>query len=833
VKLVSIGGVALSDYHLAGTASGIVRGLPGPDRSPNTLERTGAPALIAGMRRGARPIPLVLYLDPTYTGSNAQAERTRELWLRKFLGKLDIESDDPRLIVCQIDTDGDNTLDLTVECEGVAGGWQWIEEVKGIAITFYGTSAHWFAQSLSYQPGPAATNVYTANSSPESLTVANDGETTARPLVGICMASGGQRATQTADVGWKYRQRFSVTNNTDEDWENELGTLELGDTAALVTATKAQSDGDDLRVRVEGRELPRTLTNWNTLLTFVHIPLTIPAGESVEYEVVYGNPSAESPADADDLTERDDGFSTLSNYAIVNGKYSAIDLTGDSGTATSGGATTLTQTGKTWPTNYWTGGYLALVSGTGGSAATTTHARRRIDSNTATQITVERAWTTDPASGTGYVLWKSGPVQLGGRVTTGGAATSLTDNLQAFGTNELVGYTIYNFTQSLGPVAITANTATTITHAAIGGNWAVGDSYRINGVGAHAYHMDRDAATINGVEINHRGLFQINRHYSKPTDLDLDGSQSIGGWGRTTLIDNNDDYSQASFLFNSGPNTYWPVLYARRRKSSSRTYAEEQQGDGLSITDPRRFKGIRFDYEMLNGNSTAGASVGVGKFVAGGRDTGSQEWEWFEEDDTRRTLSAFVAVAYYDLTNTKPSQIALGVLPQDETAVVSSASASDEINVKGADRMELYIDPSSITYGASSGEEAVYDLAGSLTSDIDGSDLVGDVLTFGGPGHYVHLTATQVLWVDCESGEVYVTTGGPISGGGPFTFSHYAPWAMRPLVYEDDTDGDGVLEPKVSANWMPMNPGSQTWRWVEDAIGVLEIRLSFYKRYLG
>jgi hypothetical protein len=78
-----------------------------------------------------------------------------------------------------------------------------------------------------------------------------------------------------------------------------------------------------------------------------------------------------------------------------------------------------------------------------------------------------------------------------------------------------------------------------------------------------------------------------------------------------------------------------------------------------------------------------------------------------------------------------------------------------------------------------------------------------------------------------------VTTGGPISGGGPFTFSHYAPWAMRPLVYEDDTDGDGVLEPKVSANWMPMNPGSQTWRWVEDAIGVLEIRLSFYKRYLG
>src|SRR5215211_3986682 len=100
MKLVSIGGLSLVAYGLAGDAdaSGIVRGLPGPDRSPNTLERTGAPALIAGIRRGARPIPMIL----RGAGNDRAAERA----VRRFLGLLDVESDAKRLIVCQMDADG-------------------------------------------------------------------------------------------------------------------------------------------------------------------------------------------------------------------------------------------------------------------------------------------------------------------------------------------------------------------------------------------------------------------------------------------------------------------------------------------------------------------------------------------------------------------------------------------------------------------------------------------------------------------------------------------------------------------------------------------------------
>jgi hypothetical protein len=119
MKLVSIGGVTLASHNLAG---GIVRGPPGPDRNPNTLERTGAPALIAGVRRGARPTPLAIHLSPSFTTS--QQDRVAEYWVRKFLGKIDVESDAPRLIVCQIATGTDRALDTTVECLGVAGGWQ-------------------------------------------------------------------------------------------------------------------------------------------------------------------------------------------------------------------------------------------------------------------------------------------------------------------------------------------------------------------------------------------------------------------------------------------------------------------------------------------------------------------------------------------------------------------------------------------------------------------------------------------------------------------------------------------------------------------------------------
>lgn len=76
----------------------------------------------------------------------------------------------------------------------------------------------------------------------------------------------------------------------------------------------------------------------------------------------------------------------------------------DNGTATSGGATSLTDTGKAWATNQFAGGKVFVYSGTGPGQI------RTISSNTATALTVSSSWTTNPASGSLYVI--IGPVNI-------------------------------------------------------------------------------------------------------------------------------------------------------------------------------------------------------------------------------------------------------------------------------------------------------------------------------------------------------------------------------------------------------------------------------------
>lgn len=60
------------------------------------------------------------------------------------------------------------------------------------------------------------------------------------------------------------------------------------------------------------------------------------------------------------------------------------------GTATAGGASTLTDGAKTWPTNGWANAQVRIISGTGLGQI------RTISSNTGTVLTVSSAWTTVP-----------------------------------------------------------------------------------------------------------------------------------------------------------------------------------------------------------------------------------------------------------------------------------------------------------------------------------------------------------------------------------------------------------------------------------------------------
>jgi hypothetical protein len=68
------------------------------------------------------------------------------------------------------------------------------------------------------------------------------------------------------------------------------------------------------------------------------------------------------------------------------------------GTATAGGASTITNSAKTWATNQWTNYQIRIVSGTGAGQI------RNVSTNTGTQITVSAAWTTQPDATSVYSL---------------------------------------------------------------------------------------------------------------------------------------------------------------------------------------------------------------------------------------------------------------------------------------------------------------------------------------------------------------------------------------------------------------------------------------------
>jgi hypothetical protein len=89
-----------------------------------------------------------------------------------------------------------------------------------------------------------------------------------------------------------------------------------------------------------------------------------------------------------------------SNVLTLDGGFwKAPNATADSGTATAGGSTTLTDSGKIWTVNQWAGYYVYCLSGTnaGDSAA-------YIVSNTSTQLTVNSAFAANPDNTTHYAI---------------------------------------------------------------------------------------------------------------------------------------------------------------------------------------------------------------------------------------------------------------------------------------------------------------------------------------------------------------------------------------------------------------------------------------------
>ena len=165
--------------------------------------------------------------------------------------------------------------------------------------------------------------------------------------------------------------------------------------------------------------------------------------------------------------------------AGITRPYGAITV-GSFGTATSGGAKTLTDTGKTWGTNVWAGFLVKILSGTGSGEV------KSIASNTATALTVDGNWQTQADNTSVYVIY-SGDWATSGKATSGGA-TTLTDSGAAWGTNmwQTLTVEIMSGTGSGQTRTISSNTATVLTVSSAWGtnpdNTSVYNIYRATNI---------------------------------------------------------------------------------------------------------------------------------------------------------------------------------------------------------------------------------------------------------------------------------------------------------------------------------------------------------------
>ncbi len=789
MKIISYDGYTFSSGNfVVGIKDGDMRGQW--SLQPATLPRLGASSLLAGSSITTRPIPVQI----GYTGASPY-----ETAFLQLLGKLDPTNSEPRTLVAQLN-DGTN-----VQCPAIVmlpAGQTGDEDVNYISATFLAMSPTWRKQTA------ATLSAQSISSSGGSFTMTNSGYARAYPTYEIAYTT--QRTTDTATVGWKYRRTVTITNNETRTAARQTRFIDLGDTAALVTGSKALSSGDDLRIRLNGRELPRTLMNWNTKHTIAAVVVTIPASSSVTLEIVYGNTSAGTP----------ETLNTLGGARTRPDLFTAVDCYTSNGTATSGAASTLTDSGKAWKVNRFAGGMIHITGGTGAGQ------RRRITSNTATAITVTRNWATNPNSTSTYVIWMGGILQDGG-VTSAGTTTLITDSSQSFGVNSLIGGSIE--VSTFGTRTITANTATTIS---------VSPAFNSAPGASQAYTIIRPGYKSYGVRNTVKrasddvwlGCWYQDARYTKPGVIQTAADGIADAWQPYLMLRNEDDYGQKSVTpidVGGGDIDYFNGLNVNRRVGSDRRLGEEGAADGIVRTSPHGFDAVYLDYSIKNPNGQCTGTLRS-------RADGGLAWQSVFDYSTAQASLTNIAAAWYDLTGNEqiPLHLYMGLQPVansdgDEISIPSTASANDVSTMRTYTRLELYEHLANWSVGTLSSEEAIYDLNATIKLAALAADPPYDQLVIGGDGHHLHLTSTQSLKVTTDPDS---TT--PIlalwDGGAFLKEVSYAA-----VVYRVITDQAGDAVNTISQEFLPIKPGNTTVTVTESAIGTITVAASWYEGYYG
>lgn len=756
-----------SDFNVAaGFAFG---NQPGHPVNAIELARAGQLPIYAGSVMGVRTITLDFTV---LAGSTNEADVG--YCIQRLLGHLQPGNPNQRPLVVELADGPDSGLEL--EALAAVGQPRFNTSRNGVLVDFFVTG-HW-------QRRTNRETIAMPFNLAAVMPLVNRAPGVAYPTLRLKQSTA--RTTHAAGVGWKYRRTHTVTNNTTRNWWRVPYTLDLGDHAALVTGSKSQSDGDDIRIVADGKMLNRTLTNVNTKRTFAHIEIDVPAGESLTLDVWYGNPSATEP---DDLSTRTDTDPT----------YRADDLEGISGTAGSGSSSTLVAAVGVVEADRFNGGFIQIVSGTGSG-------QRRVLSDVSysapnTTFTVARNWTTNPDATSVFVVWRTGIYVNGGAASGAGTSTTLTDASQAFGVNELAGGSLWNVTKGIGPFEIYSNTATVITIAGTMTAPSLNDVYYVERFGRLTYHVDKAV-----YETAHRGLWRLNKYFNKGGRVAY-GDQTPAGWTPFLMLPNNDDKAQGRFIDEGAGGGHninnWPGPYARRSVRSSNTWPEKGQADGVAFFDPRGLQGFKWNYRLKN-------EGGIGIVEVRSQEPGGTDWQTVASDSqTQVSLSPITssgATGYSDLSSdANPVTLWVGVLPLDGAAIPSTERKDRTIELRAHTTWEVTLDIDGIggLTGSTpqlSSEAAMWDAQPTLRLG-GGTDRVPPFqeIQIGGANHYTGITGSNELWINAQPDAVTPLFGTYLLDA----LVDHLPYAGTLYRYEEDTDGDPIAT--VAGDLLPLH----------------------------
>ena len=738
---------------------------PSASRNAVELARIGADPFVSGVEIGTQVV------TASFTASaGSQIENA----LAGVLALLNPDRPVPGVLTGQM-VDGTN-----VERTAVVGPWHY-ENVNTLIVDFICDKQGWRATASTAM---LAATTYTADGSFPNL---NTGLRDVLPKVTAYWPNPGTtRSSKTSTYGYSNKVSYTITNNGSEPIINEpwqIGPIAIN-SGTMFSGASFMASGDDVRVFCEGVEWPRNLVgvvsgnNAGYGFIWVVIPVLAPQ-QSITLDLAMTNTSAGSPP-------------TLlysSSPALPS-----IDISGEWFATSASTGTTVSKSTSTWVSNQWDGG--TVMTGQSGAG---NGQMRRVTGNTANQLTVSRAWGTNPSLQDCVVI-KSGLMGDGG-VASGVSGTTLTDSSQVWSTNEWIGATceIMSGTGVGTTGTVTGNTGTALTV----GSWSstapatssTFNVYRKNGVWLYDVRRTSDSRS---------GLWNTNRTASQPSQVNFDAPAS---WYRFVLQRGRDNYSQPRADNPASPLWHAVMRLRRSRRGKQGDQTEVGIADAVGVSCPFGIIGTQFAYSVRNAKKAgSNPAAGMCEFKGVCQESGGEVWATFLSDTAQHDSTANVTDTWYDLTGYGyPIRMGMALVPNANDEIPDTDNNTAE--VRSISRyLKIAVNPNNVVaetvpiFPGSVVAAPCYDTYLRIRTGGTSGTRPFSRLEIGAPGHRLFLAInTERLVIDCETHRIYLTDASGV-------YIKDVPWAVQPQEVIDDQNANATAV--VASRWLPIPPSS-------------------------